>query len=418
MGTLNIKSFGFLLLISVLGSCTSIPLPSAGTDIPDDFAGMVHAGQSKTAEEYALLDELGVNWILATFYWSSIEPEQGRWDFSDYDSFADTGKKAGEKILAVLAYDTPFLRPNGERRKYISSEHLPLFLNFVEQTVRRYRGQVDVWQIWNEPNWIFWRGTNKEFYEFAKAAVQKIREVDPDAVIAGGAFWRTPSAFIRGMFKSGAMDGVNTVCFHPYALNPRYVAKQYDRMAAILENTGYTGDIWVTEIGYPTGGWYPNRVSEKNLPAYVVKTMASLAARGAQKIFWYELYDKHNQGQSTTPLNSEGFFGLVFPDGTQKPGAQAYALCARYLAGARYEPELPHGISVPQAATALYFHGDTGNNTLVLWKDKSTALTFRISLPGDGTLHDVVTGSGEAIPRNAVITLKDMPLIITWQANN
>ncbi|GHV16198.1 hypothetical protein FACS189493_1650 [Spirochaetia bacterium] len=86
----------------------------------------------------------------------------------------------------MLAYDTGWLYPDGKRRKYISPENMPLFLTFVENTVSRYRGKVDAWGIWNEPNGLFWNGSQKEFFELTKAVTQKIREVDPDAVILAG----------------------------------------------------------------------------------------------------------------------------------------------------------------------------------------------------------------------------------------
>ena len=57
------------LLSIFVFSCSSTPLPRGGSAVvPEDFFGMGHAGLSNTPEEYRLLDEMGVSWILNTFY--------------------------------------------------------------------------------------------------------------------------------------------------------------------------------------------------------------------------------------------------------------------------------------------------------------------------------------------------------------
>jgi hypothetical protein len=313
-----------------------------------------------------------------------------------------------------LAYDTPWLYSNGKTRRYIAPENIPLFLRYVENTVSRYRGKVDAWEIWNEPNWTFWKGSNKEFYELTRLTAQKIRETDPDALILGGALWRVPENFINAMFKSGAMEDVNAIAFHPYAVNPANSVKLYDKLLKVLSRNNYTGDIWVTEVGYPSGGWYPTRTSEDKMPSYVVKTLTGLAARGARTVFWYELFDTYNAGKSPTPLNSEQFFGLAYPDYSWKKGAAAYQLCSRSIAGTEYLPELPARTGLPDSVESFYFRGKDNSNTLILWNNKKPVLSLRIIISGSGLLHDIVSGAGESIFREITIELGDTPQILTW----
>jgi hypothetical protein len=405
----------YLGFISVFLSCASTPLPpSDPVKISEDFFGMVHAGRTETPEEYALLDEMGVEWILATFYWHSIEPEKGKIDFSHYDSYVDNGKKAGKKVIAVLAYDVQWLYPDGKRRRYIAPENIPLFLNFVEKTVDHFRGRVDAWEIWNEPNFMFWRGSDREFFELAKLTALKIREIDPRANIVGGAFWRVPGNFIRNMFKAGALEHVDALAFHPYAITPESAVKLYDKFASVLSEFNYSGPIWVTEAGYPTGGWYPTRVSEDDLPSYVVKTITGIAARGAKVFLWYQLFDPYNKGELPEPLNSEDYFGLVYPDYSRKKGFYAYSLCAKYLAGKEYRPDLIEKSNIPSTIISFYFAGKAGNNTLVLWNDKKSTEEVHVSFEGTGLLHDVSTGESIAVSGDAGLNINVMPVILTW----
>jgi hypothetical protein len=259
------------------------------------------------------------------------------------------GRAAGKKIVAVLGYDALWLSSNGKRKEYIAPENLPLFLNFVEKMVNHFRGRVDAWEIWNEPNFMFWKGPDTEFFELAKLTAQKIRETDPQANILGGAFWRVPKGFIRNMFNAGALENVNGLAFHPYATNPGAAVKLYDKFTSVLAEFNYLGAIWITEAGYPTGGWYPTAVNEDEQPAYVVKTITGIAARGARALLWYELFDSYNKGESPEPLNSEAYFGLVYPDYTKKKGAYAYMLCARYLEGKEYRPDLIEKNNIPKS---------------------------------------------------------------------
>jgi hypothetical protein len=352
---------------------------------------------------------------LTTFYWDRIEIAQGEWDFESYDRYVDFNKANGRKIVAVLAYDAHWLYKTQKKRDYVSPKNLPHYISYVEQTVKRYKGKVDAWSIWNEPDDLHWFGPRKHYFEMVKQAVQKIREIDPRTPILIGAFGGTPTGFLEDMYKWGAMENVSAVAFHPYGINPRHTVMLYDKMAAILKKHGFSGELWVTEVGYPTGGIYPTRVSKRELPVYVVKTITGLAARGARTVLWYQLFDSENPQPLRKRFNSEDFFGLVYPNYVRKDGAAAYTLCARYLADTTYCPEWPERDGVPQSFASFYFRGRGGRNTLVLWNDRNTTLNIHVSLSGGGAAHDARTGEGTAIPREADIPVGHAPVFITWQ---
>jgi hypothetical protein len=406
-------SFLFLLIIS----CTTTPLPqNVSANIPEDFFGMVHAGRTRTPEEYEFLNEMGVKWILNTFYWNSIEAVRGTYNFSGNDLFVDTAISHGKKVLIVLGYEASWLYPEGRAKRYISPENIPLFLDFVEETVRHFQGRVDAWSIWNEPNIIFWKGPDKDFFELTRLTAQRIRETDPDAYILGGIFWRAPKGFIKAMHKAGAMENLDALAFHPYAVNPRGAMQVYDKFLDIMSEINYSGPIWVTEAGYPTSGIYPSKVSLKELPSYVVKTIVGAAARGARALLWYELFDDRNIGEAENTWNSEAFFGLIYPDYSRKDGAWAYELLARYLPGSRYTAELPLKENIPTNIISFCFLENTsGDSTLILWNDQNRTQTVNLQLPSSALLHDITTGQNRPLPAETTIGIGKQPLIITWQ---
>jgi hypothetical protein len=405
----------FLICINVFlfFSCaTNNYTPSEQLQIPSEFLGLV-PGFIKSENVYQIIDNLGITWIRKGFHWAEIERERGAFDFSKYDDLVDDAARHGKGFLAMLGYEVPWT--SAAKGRVVDAGDMPLYLNFVKEVVNRYRGRIKAYEIWNEPNWIFWKGTDAEFYELTKRTVQTIRETDQDALILGGAFWRVPKRFIEKMFDYGALDDVDIISFHPYASKPEKSLELYDRLAWILKEKGFNGEIWITEVGFPTHGWYPTRVSEKKYPDYIVKTLASLAAHGANKIFWYELFDSYNKNEKASRMDSEKFFGLLYPDLTYKEGAFAFALCGKYLDNTTYIPDFSKNAGLPPFIRALYFQGKD-NNALVLWKDGPGSSEIHLSLPGiDHVRHDIASNNFILIENELNISVNSIPLFLTWK---
>jgi len=406
------ETFLVLLILLFSISCSSNPAKySISAEIPDDFLGFVHAGDS--IDDYQLLNELGSVWLLQTFYWSRIERTQGEFNFSWYDNFINTAKENNKKVIAVMAYSTSW---TGDKDRHISKDNISHFLNFLETTVNRYKGLVDAWQIWNEPNHVFWKGTDKEFFELSKLSAQRIRETDPDAYIIGGGILRTPKCFIKGMQKAGALENLDAISIHPYALNPFWSMRHYESFINLMADINFTGEVWITEIGFPTGGLYPTRVSMQNLPSYVVKTIVGSAVRGARTLSWYQFSDSYNEGGYPDKNNSEDYFGLTYSNRTKKNGAWAYELCARYLPGSQYLKELPIREKIPSGIVSFYFvNSKTGNNTLIIWNDINARRNIKLTVETNFTIHNIATGENSILQDGAVIEISSTPVFITWE---
>lgn len=416
----NFSLAGVLLsLIFIFDSCATIKMayPSEGRRVSSDFSGIVHAGWTLTAKENDYLNYLGVSWILHTFYWGGIEPEQGNFNFQSYDNMVNNAKNSNLKVLGVLAYDTRWIHPDRRGHNYIPPERIPDYLNYVRRTVEHFKGRVDAWCIWNEPNFHFWQGSDKEFIELALQAATAVREVDKEVILLSGAFNRgffgLPEKFIRGLFESGAMEKVDFIAFHPYEVGVNRVIRINEKFREIVDQYGFGDKIWITEVGFPTGGWYPTKVSEIKFPLTVIKTCTLLAASGVEKIFWYQLFDPVNRAGS-----SEDFFGLVrsTEDYTSK-GAEAFRLCAVYFSDSICYAYTPERDNLPSGLNAFWFKRPDGG-ALVLWKDGFGFMQTSIKLPGINHLqHDIETGNASSINSETIISAGNEPLFITWQNN-
>jgi len=159
---------------------------------------------------------------------------------------------------------------------------------------------------------------------------------------------------------------------------------------------------------------YPTRVQEERFPEYVIKTWVLLAAGGAQKILWYQLFDPWNRANG----NSEDFFGLVRSrqDYASK-GAEAFRLCAIFLSGTNCYAIEPGADGLPRSIRSFWFRG-TGRGVLVIWNDNPGQVRIRLRHSGtNSVLHDPVTGAGSQIQADAAVSVGRTPVFITWDGN-
>jgi hypothetical protein len=442
------KFAGYVSLLLCLGACATNNTP--GNRVPADFAGMMHSGDSGDLDrEYRLLDEMGVTWVQKDFSWNSIQPAAkqdlppDKWNWSGFDAYVRRANGEGKKILGMLLYDTDWIHwGKDEPDRYVSAEEIPLFYTYARETVRRYNGKngygkVDAWAIWNEPNLSsrFWRGTKKEFFTLTRETAQTIRELDEaeetETFLVGGVFNTLvllDGKWVTGLFDSGAMEQVDAIAYHPYMPGAQSTALSYRLFRKKVARYGFADKIWVNEVGYPTTGIrnYGTEVAESNMPDVVTKTAALLAAEGAKTIFWYHLFDNPERD----PNDSEDWFGLIWKrspeDWRKKGGADAYALCARNLAGKTAVPGAytKLGFSLKR----LYFEGDDGSRVLLVWTEsillpRKVTLTLpgrnqKIWNPADGSFQTV----GERVtytlypPGQADQNLKPNLLFFTWDA--
>lgn len=222
------KSIIFLFVLTALVSFK----PSAATaakvktglpakEIPMGLGFNVHIkGPDKDWDE---IKASGVRFIRADFGWEGIERSKGQYNFDAYDRMLDALDKRGIRALFILDYRNN-LYPNPEN----TDEGREAFARWAAASVGHFKGRNVIWEIWNEPNVGFWKGTGKlnstEFAEQYVALVKKtvpaMRIADPDCYVLGGSvscLWRDSFRWIDQAFKQGLLtSGINALSVHPY----------------------------------------------------------------------------------------------------------------------------------------------------------------------------------------------------------
>ena len=339
-------------------SPTPTPVPKPNTGVQGQFIDPRIGDAS-----IALAADLGVGWIKQQVEWNLIESAPGEYDWDSLDRFVDRAESHGFKILLSVAK-----APGFSRSEPVEEDGPPLdfaiFRRFTLALASRYRGRVDAYELWNEPNLAReWRGhplSAERFVELIRLGAAGIREGDPAAIVVSGAPAVTgvhdgvsaidDRVFLREMVAAGVAGWVDAIGAHPYgAANPpgeraadaTHRASGYndhpsfffldtiEDYRAILLEAGVDKPIWITEFGWPsvdgfgeveTPGWeYAREVTESDQAGYLRQAIELRRDRPwLGPMFVWNL----NVAWLFGPDRPESAYGLLRPDGTLRPAYQ------------------------------------------------------------------------------------------------
>ncbi len=208
-------------------------------------------------------DALGMNRL--EILWAHLEPKRGAWNDRSLESY---GKRVLEQnrngvgMLTLLAYGAPWsAAPKeqvviGSHPAYISKQHIPDWVAYVERVVRYLRKppfNVEYFQVWNEP-WEhpqcgFWGGSEDEFFTHVYLpAAAKIRELGGKVVYGGWPSCCDLSVWVGLLDRHRAWDDTDVLSFH-YQFG-WYSVWAWDRMRPAAARAGFPDmSIWTTEVG-------------------------------------------------------------------------------------------------------------------------------------------------------------------------
>jgi nuclear transport factor 2 (NTF2) superfamily protein len=111
------------------------------------------------------LQGLGVKWLRVVLHWRSVAPSsrallpppgfnesgQAGYNWGLYDNLIGEARARGLKLLVTIAGPVPKWA-TGNHKSYTYKPSATRFQRFVTAVGNRYRGQVAMWSVWNEPN--------------------------------------------------------------------------------------------------------------------------------------------------------------------------------------------------------------------------------------------------------------------------
>lgn len=304
-------------------ACASTPPQWAGdVRVNSAFVGLCPDPGNPSSQQWSEYASWGAKWVRQGFFWSEVEPQRHVWHWEWTDRYVRRANERGLKVLAVLDYSVPWFQSLND------------YLTYVRAVVHRYRGRVAGYEIWNEPNLgTFWRGSRQDYVKMASAALSVIGEEDPGALTVVGALSLVPLDWLEALQQGGLLARADFLSIHAYGLNAEASLQEVDQALAFLRGHRDKARLMITEVGYPTGGWYPTAGSPSVQANRLLRFYAGSAARGVEAVFWYTSRDQ--VASRNQAWNSEAFFGLQTAQGQAKPALDAYTLVASILPGSR-----------------------------------------------------------------------------------
>ena len=348
--------------------------------------------------------DTGAGWTREEFHWAWIEPQRGTYDqdrLEQYDAMVDACLAKGLKIIGIIAYGNSW--SSGDQAPSQDS-HYQDYADFVRFLVERYRGRINHWQIWNEPNGDrFWlpQPSPENYCELLKQAYQAAKAVDPDVKILGCSTAGIDLEFIMDVFQAGCSRYLDIVAVQPYPNPDPFERSDYPLLLTGLEQLiklwGADQPIWFTETGYATCSGGTSCLDQDRQAQLLVRTYLSTLASGVEVVAWYDLRD-----DGLDPLDKEYNFGLVSNQEAAsplapKPAYYAYQTMVSFLGSTTYQGRTD--LSWDQKV--LWFRDAENRKSVVTaWvADKDTPAAAReVSIPVQGEVEQVSDMFGDPHP--------------------
>ena len=269
------------------------------------------AGWARMEARAALARRCGVKWDRMEVSVKRIRPDRDTWDWEFTDRMVETLHRNGVSVFGDLMWFPTWT-------KGFSGEAYGEYFKVARAAAARYRGKVLGWEIWNEPNIHFWRGTRLEYFNLVTQSFYRIREADPDVPVIGLSLSGVDVDFAKA-FAGRWWERFTDFSFHTYRaeLDEGLFLEDLRRMSA----AGRECPLWLSELGWATGGQALQTCGERDQAAQLAREY--LTAAGSGRVRAICAYDFVDDGFNAD--YSEDSFGVLRRDLTPKPAYRALA---------------------------------------------------------------------------------------------
>ena len=335
---------------------------------PQKMGVQIHLREEDQEELFAHLQDLGLGWVKVQISWKLYEPYAGEYHeerFAELDQFVDTAVSHDINVILSVSKAPEWSRPTTELDG--PPNDFALYHQFMAYLANRYRGKVDAYELWNEPNlqreWNGFPLSGADFVQLLQQGATGVRAHDAEVTLVAGAPAVTgiddrvnaiaDRTFLREMLAAGVNDFVDAIGVHPYGFanppdsnvtNPDpstpshnnhptfFFADTLADYRQILTASGSDLPLWATEFGWGSfDGFlddagnsigamssvaYMNDVTEWQQAEYTARAfeMAQSDNKVGPLILW-----NLNFGPLLGTEFSETGYSLLRPDGSRRP---------------------------------------------------------------------------------------------------
>ena len=334
-----------------------------------------------------IMKKSGSAWVRDEIKWEVVEKEKGVYEIPEYyENFVNAFCENGNDILLILCYGNELYESWDEdvENRYVlpmpvTEEGIQAYAKYCAFMAEHFKGRVDTFEIWNEPETETFGGgkerTAEEYSKLVKAAYTAIKSANADAtVIAGVTAPLSGSGSRKFLGEFLNIDNIenymDAVSVHPYGGDDYYADEddfnyfrtfesQISLVKGYMTSNNISKPIWVTEVGDSSYGVH----SEKEQATELIRTSIIAKSDPAiEKVFIYNLIET-----GTEPDDRESNFGVVNRDMSVKRGYIAVANMNNILKDAEFINKYTEN----KNHTRYHFvDKKNGKDIYVLWANK------------------------------------------------
>lgn len=363
----KVRALKAVLATALLAAVFAAPAAA----VPGKFWGVIPQA-TPSLEQLQRLKRGGVDSIRVPVVWSGVQPApNGPMDWSGVDRQFEDAVLAGIEVLpglsGVPSWAVPSVFVPGTGRSIKAPRNLPAqgaagrgWSAFVGAAAERYGPGGSfwaqhpalpprpprVWQIWNEPNFLYFvaRPNPAEYGRLIKLSFNALRAVDGGAkLVLGGLFARPAEAtlrrkpplayfatdFLDRMYASapGIKSKFHGVALHPYTGTFQRLTPYIEEVRTVLKANHDAGKgLWITELGWSSKRPRRGNSFAKGLAGQRAQLEGAFRLLRAkqrqwriQRVYWFSIDD---QPGTCNFCDGSGLFSEGF---VPKPAWRAYA---------------------------------------------------------------------------------------------
>lgn len=340
------------------------PAPRGESVMPIGFATGAPLATPRLLE---LAASLGFEYHRFNVVWQNVQPRKGVWHWDSLDRHLALVESYGFRWHVKTTGSASWAASHR-----FDPPQLDAWREWVGVLAARYGDRIEFWEVWNEPNISFFRGTVEEYGELQRAAFDTIKAVAPDVVVTSGGYaGMNHHASKPGAFEAALRDyprAYDWFAYHMHDTFPQFYGDLTRQLAGLRRKVGVSEVPMVfTETGFDT------RFGERFQAETLLKKMTYSAAIGAKSYTWYNMMDRAGRDQ---PNKAGHTFGLITnPTGTAdfasieeefrpKEAFVSAATAIRELRSRAYRETWAE-----DGRQFAYLFGEYGDHLLIAWSE-------------------------------------------------
>lgn len=380
----------------------------------------IHFLDKNIEQHIALLKEAGFGWVRKDLSWRRVEQQKGVYDFSAYDPLIDALNTADINVVLILDYTNPFYDDNLSPYTYDGRRG---FANFAAAAAKHFSNKKVIWEIYNEPNWTFWKPAShlENYVALARIVTNALRHAaSHQAIIAPALAGPTQEShrvdyqylYLKMVLQDPIAKKWNAISVHPYRGKkiPEDVFRDVPRLNKLLASNGIKSPIIFSEWGYHTSN---KGIDETTQAAYVTRALLITSSLRMPFSIWYNW-----QEQGSDSSDSEHKYGLIrdgdvdaSDEDNKKPAFFAVKVLNALLRDYRFDKIISNTNGIycmrfKKGTELAYAVWTTGKDMMPYPLELTNGQWEATQLMGDAT-NITVTNS---VP--ATLQLQSMPLIV------